>query len=1053
MIKKRLIHVCLVALLPIGIIAQEPIVVTGVVSDEVGVPLLGANVFVLDWPYGSSTEADGVYRFTVPQSLLDQEILLRASFIGYRSKTVKLTLQRGQNEQKFSLAIDVLKSEEMIITSMGVGVTRDKLGVTIGKVSPREIVNSDEINVVSALSGKVSNIEVTSSSGEPGAGAYIRIRGINSIAAGTQPLFVVDGSPINNQSIFNANRRLDVAVDGVTQQNRASDLNPQDIASIDVLKGAAASAMYGSRAANGVVLITTKNGVPGRTRATYRLSYTFDEVNKTVPLQRKYGQGTGGEFDANVTGSWGPDLEVAGTPTYDHANEVFGTGHKIDNSFSIAGGSDKTSYYLSLGRTDIGGVIKGNSDYDRNTVRLKASHTVTDQLYITGNISIATVESNRIQKGSNVSGLLLGALRTPPEFNNQPYIEPETGFHRSYQTPTPITLAGSRGFDNPFFVLYEHTNLSEVNRFFGNTRIDYDFRPWLNISYTLGYDFSDDQRRTVFPLGTSQFPDGRIIRDEFTSRETDGNLVVTAVRHFAPAAMHLTLMAGQNLNERDIRTFTTQGDGIAVDGFDQLGSAASFLTVERQEIVRIEGYFAQALVDLWDQFYLTAGLRNDGASVFSNGKKRHWYPKISSSWNFTELNALSGKKWLNFGKVRAAYGETGRLPAPYATITGFITDTIESDWGDQLSTTAYGYGGFISDPTRGQEDIKPERAKEFETGFDLGLLDNRLGLDITYYNQKTTDVIYSLPQAPSTGFRSQIRNAGTITNKGIELGLNTRLVNRQDVRWGFDLTYARNRNNVTELPGTDFLVLGPFDGAPFGGSVVEGHAVGVHRGPDYVRFGRGSAVDGVFIDEAFTGWKSDDLYISESGYPIVDPEIRILSDPNPDWTGGLRNTFTFFNNLQFTTLFDIKNGGDMWNGTKGALYFYGTHKDTEDREGTQVFEGVGPGQGTPVSKGQEWYAVQPGSLFTGVDSPFVEDGGYVKLREIAVSYTLRHGWVEQRGLSAIDLRLSARNLKTWTDYTGIDPEANVTGTSNLRGQDYFNNPQTRSYAFTVQINY
>ena len=341
--RKVMIFVCLLALIPIRAFALEQIVLAGQVTDKAGMPLVGANVHILDRPLGTATDADGYFRFVVPQTLLDQDVSLRASFIGYRSVTARLMLKHGLNERDFVLAIDVLQSEELVVTAMGMSVAKEKLGVTIDKISPQEIANSDESNLVSALSGKVANVEVTSSSGEPGAGAYLRIRGINSITGGTQPLFIVDGSPINNQSIFGANRSLDLAVDGVTQQNRASDINPEDIESIEILKGAAAAAMYGSRAANGVVLVSTKSGMPGRARISYKLSYSFDEMNKTIPLQRRYGQGSGGVFDANFPGSWGPDLQTEGIPTYDHANEIFETGHKFENNLSISGGNDRTT--------------------------------------------------------------------------------------------------------------------------------------------------------------------------------------------------------------------------------------------------------------------------------------------------------------------------------------------------------------------------------------------------------------------------------------------------------------------------------------------------------------------------------------------------------------------------------------------------------------------------------------------------------------------------------------------------------------------------------------
>ena len=262
-----------------------------------------------------------------------------------------------------------------------------------------------------------------------------------------------------------------------------------------------------------------------------------------------------------------------------------------------------------------------------------------------------------------------------------------------------------------------------------------------------------------------------------------------------------------------------------------------------------------------------------------------------------------------------------------------------------------------------------------------------------------------------------------------------------------EATYAQNNNKVLELPGADFVDLGLWKN-----SVIEGLPVGVIRDTDFVRFGRGSIVDGVDIDETYTEGRSGDLYVGADGYPVKDPELRIIADPNPDWTAAIRNSLTVFGGLELSALVDIRHGGDVVNGTRGALYFYGTHKDTEDRSDTQVFEGEGPGKGTVVSKGEEWYRDGLGNLFEGPTVQWIEDGGFVKLREIAAAYTFTGPTVLRLGLSSVRFQISAQNLKTWTDYSGIDPETSLHDTSNMRGTDYFNNPNTRSYALTVEFN-
>lgn len=1057
--------------------------IKGIVTDENGEPLAGANVVIQELKLGSATDVDGFYQFTVPADLVEgQTVTLVASYLGYRTVTKTVTLSPGEMTQNFQLSVDVLQLSEVVVTGMGVGIPKEKLGVVVAKVQPREIVESDEQNFVAALHGKVANVEVTSASGEPGAEAYIRIRGANTIQGSNQPLIVVDGSPVNNLSIAGALGRHG----GVTEMNRASDINPDDIESIEILKGAAASAIYGSRAAGGVVLITTKKGRPGKPRLSYKMQYSWDEVDKTVDLQKKYGQGFLGSPSTSISTSWGPLLDTLtvdkvkqmgfvdenGNPTYDlniydHSEEMFETGHNWENNFSISGGNALTTYYLSLERTSIDGAIKGNSDYIRNAVRLKASQRITEDLNVTGNVSYADVSSNRLQKGSNVSGLLLGAFRTPPNFNNLPYLDPVTGLHRSYRYQRPTELFRTRGYDNPFFVVNEHVNKSDVRRTQGNLKVEYDPLDWLNISYTLGHDFSNDERLTVLPPSSSSYPNGRVIREEFNYTETDGYLAITASRRFEPAQANVNVLLGHQLNQRKYAAFTTVGDGMSVYGFNELDNTSSYSPDEFRFKIRDESYFGQLMLDLYDQLFLSGSMRNDGSSTFGEAEKRHWFPKVSGAWEFTKLGALENvKSILSYGKVRAAYGETGRQPGAYQTISAFTSPAFGQGWGVELDATAFGFGGFATSFTKGNPDIKPERTKETEYGIDLAFFNNRLGFDITRYSSKSEDVILSLPVARSTGYGAELRNAATIENDGWEIGIDLQPVSMKNFKWDMRLLYGENHNTVTNLAGPEFVLLGGFVSAA--AYAVEGYPYGVLRGEDFVRFGRGEVVDGQNIDQAYSGWKKGDLYIGEDGYPVLSAQEWVIADPNPAWTGSIRSTFTLYNKVRLSVLFDIKRGGDVWNGTKGALYFFGAHKDTEKpfpsdlvssmdaskREGNGVFKGVGPGAGTEVPGGFNWYIGNIGSGFTGPASQFIEDGSYVKLREISISYKLKHPAISKwTGLSDIDIRLSGRNLVTWTDYTGIDPETNLAGNTNWRGLDYFNMPQTRSFVLSLGFNY
>lgn len=1020
--------------------------VKGTVTDaNTKQPLIGATVILKPFSIGGMTDENGAYSITVPSNLIGKKAALEASYVGYLKVTIDLILT-GDITHNIALKEDILQMQTVVVTGMGVEIEKQKLGVTIGNVSSEAVVNSKALDVISAIQGKVANVEITSSSGEPGASTYIRIRGANSITGGTQPLIVVDGSPINNSEIGTSSG-------GFTQMNRASDINPKDIESVDILKGAAAAALYGSRAQNGVVLIKTKSGKPGKAKVTYDVSYTFDNVTNVQSLQQIYGQGDKGIISKTAIGAWGPLLPT-GTPTYNHEKDMFQTGHTLDNNVTVSGGNAWTTYYLSAGRTGSESTIIGNSSYSRNSVRLKASQRINDEINVTGNIQFSDVNAERIRKGSTISGLLTGAWRTPPDFDNTVYLDPVTGLHRSYRYQNPTALKVTRGYDNPFFVAYEALNNSAVSRTFGNIKVDYDPIDWLNISYTLGHDYSMDERKTVTPPSSSFRPNGQIITERLMNQETDGNFLITAKGNFDFADTKTTLMLGQNINERKYRYFGTTGDNMAVYEFAQLDNTAAAVPDEEEFIVRSESYFGQLTFDMFNQLYLTTALRNDGSSTFGKSKKRHWYPKFSAAWEFSKLDFFAQYSgWFDFGKLHFAYGEAGQEPEVYTTITAFSSSaTAFSDgWAATLTSNAYGYGGFYTSATKGQDKILPQRSKEIEMGMNFGFLNERVGLEFTYYNSKTTDAIYALPLSPSTGYTSQVQNAGTIQNQGIEMGINLQPFNMPNFRWDINLLYARNKNKVLELPGADYISIPGAAGAT--SAVIEGQPVGVFRGSDYLRFGRGVIYNGVDIDKTYSGWNPGDVYISSTGYPVKDPELRIIGDPNPDWTGSIRTSFTLFDDLQISALFDFFQGGDVHNGTLGALMYFGTAQVTENRGKKIVFEGYGPGAGQEVALDQSYYQ-GIGSSFNGPASLGVEDGSYVKLREIAVAYTLRSELIKSwTSVSSIDIRLSARNLYTWTNYKGIDPETNTSGGTNARGFDYFNNPQTRSIILSLRFNY
>jgi TonB-linked SusC/RagA family outer membrane protein len=1082
---RRLAALTLVTL-PGTLAAQEAATVTGRVTNETGTPLGATAVSIGGLGLGSMTRDDGTYSFVVPANrVTGQPVTLLARRVGYTPGSAAITLRPGTNTQNFTLTQSPLRLQEVVVTGAGTSQVRERLGNVVNSVDSGMIRRASEPqNVVAALAGKAPNVDVRVQSGEPGASASIKIRGATSILGTNQPLFVVDNQPIDNTTMSNEITTFPGS-SGTVQQNRAADINPNDIESIEILKGAAASAIYGARAANGVILITTKRGGSGATRYTLSSTTTFDNVIKTMPLQRTFGQGSNGVAAtcaaANCTPTnltWGAALP-SGTPTFNHAKEIYRTGLTTDNNLSISGGNNRTTFFLSGGLTGQEGVIEGpHNEYNRTTLRLKATHQLIDALTIGGNLSYVDARGQYVQKGSNTSGLLLGALRTPPEFNNEEYLDPVSGLHRSYRFPRPdaTTLRTGRGYDNPFFVLNNPGNRSELGRFIGNVNFDYVPASWFSVRYTLGADSYSDSRVQALPLTSSDNPVGAVTRFTITNQEIDHNLTATFAREFAPT-INTRLLVGQNLNARRNRQVWVQGQELIAPEPLALQNTITWTPVEVKSRQHIEAYFAQAEADLYNQLFITLGLRNDGFSTFGESNRRANYPKASVAWTFTNaLGNLDQKGLFSFGKIRAAYGETGREPPVYGTITALSsTSLFGSGYEDFIGVSQSGQGGLVTFTSLGNPDLRPERNKELEFGTDLGFLDQRADLSLTYYSKRSTDVILLAPvHAASTGALNQLKNAATITNKGIEATLNLRPINQQNFGWNVGLQYGRNRGKVVSLAeGVEFV---PYNTEGFtgsSGSATIGFQPGVIRGLDFARCGRGSQIDidgdGTLEDiDALcgAGAKRGALFIAAGGLPVIDPDERVIADPNPRWTGAINSSLRY-GRWQLSGLLDIRRGGQVWNGTRGALYRFGTHKDTEVRTRSGTFgddwyqdvypDVAGPGAHqvafSSPADWQAWFTTDGGSAGQ-TQAQFVEDAGFVKLREISLSYRLEHRTLMQRlGVSSADIRIAGRNLKTWTDYKGLDPETNLGGAEWLtQGIDFFNSPLTRSFVFTVTFN-
>jgi len=1083
-------------LLPVVAAAQESANLTGHVTGEGGIALAGAAVSIPELGLGAISRDDGSYSIAIPAARVNrQAVTATARRVGYRPKSVRVTITPGALTQDFALESNPLQLGEVVVTGAGTTTEVEKLGNVRNAIAPELIVKSNESNLVQALAGKAPNVQISQSAGDPGAGSMITIRGLRTINGDVQPLFVVDGVPVNNSTFSTTNfNPIDAGsttgvggqdvggqLEGTSAPNHMIDINPADIENVEILKGAAAAAIYGARAANGVILITTKRGRSGQTRYSLRSSGSNDEITKVYPLQRKYGQGQNGK-SALITRSWGPAL--TGT-TYDHANEAFDTGHILDNTLTVSGGNDRTTFYLSGNYNHNEGVFVGpNNFFNRATTRLNASHHLSDGFTVGGNFSFADTRGHMTQRGNNVNGLLLGLFRTPPDFDNMPWLDPTTGLHRSYMVPdASLSTAGqTRIFNNPFFTLYQELNDQKANRAFGNINAEYIANSWLKFNYTLGADYSQDERLEGCPAECSDVATGgRITEGRITDYQLDHNLTGTANWHLGQSYAG-TLTLGQNLNARNYRTFSVIGRGlVAPQPFSIINTLARDPASDYQTEIHNESYFGQATFDLYNQLFLTAALRDDGSTTFGTENRRSLFPKASAAWTFTNMYK---PRFLTFGKARISYGEAGQEPQPYLTSATFSGTNLVGgiSQGTGFTPTQSGIAGLFTTFTKPASSLKPERTKELEGGFDVGFWGEKADFSATWYRSKTNDVILVLPVAPSTGYSSEAKNGGVFSNSGTELSLNLRPITKTNYSWDLGLGWGMNKSNVDQLSGAQFLLT---DNTLLKTVAQVGFPLGVIRSLGWVQCGisPNDAIAGVDLATVCKGAPKGAVYLTDGtndecgdkGMPCLDNTERVIGNPNPKWTGNAHTSIRY-HKFEFSGLVDIKKGGDVWNGTRSALYSYGTHKDTENRAtctgaATSTCTGndhaigeagfypgpvVGPGKDVKFPVGENWYRNSglAACAFTGIDSPCIEDGGYVKLREISLGYTFDQPWVARSlGLSSLEVRVAGRNLHTWTKYTGLDPETNLGGaTSRVGGIDYFNLPLTRSFVFTVNLN-
>ncbi|WP_342085620.1 SusC/RagA family TonB-linked outer membrane protein [Dyadobacter sp. OTU695] len=1043
-----------------------------------GIP--GVNILLKGANIGTVTDEQGGYRIEVPST----DGVLVFSYIGYVTQEIAIANQSVVN---VILAENVQALSEVVVTASGFKEAADRLGSTSSKVAGEALSRSGETSVINGLAGKAAGVQVSRAAGDPGAAAFIQIRGQNTLTGNTQPLIVVDGIPISNTTEGGTSG-------GVVPQSRLNDINPNDIASMQILKGASAAALWGSRAANGVILITTKKGADSnKLNIGFSSTFSIDQINRFHPFQDKFGQGAGGVYNPNGANAWGDKIAdraggadevnaagaffeaIDGTRYYpiikknsrdvfnsSNYDKVFRDGHFMDNALSLSGGDQKTTYFFSIGDIRQKGVQRGNSTYNRTTLRLNVERKFNEVVRMSATAAYTKSFSDRIQRGNNLAGAMVGLLRNPADFDISDY----KGSY--YASPTASAVTGrQRGYrsylgsvinpanNNALWALYEQQNSTDVDRFMNSAELGIKPAKWLDIVARAGLDTYSDEQINYFPVnditgaGTGQY------REQVTKEtQVNADLLARATKDFGPN-FSSTYVAGVNINNRKYNNM-----GVTISNFLVADAPANFANatalnrtpVNLKTEVRTVRAYATASFSAYEALFLNLSGAAESASSFGAlSEKTFYYPSADVAWVFTRLKWMDRVEAINFAKLRASYGVVGVQPLPYRSNTIYSPTAYNANpWGDNLVGSQFGNGAYTQGSSLGDQYLKPERKTEYEIGLDMRLLDNRLKLGLTYYNNKIRDVLVPVTLAPSTGFATKYTNAAVLQNKGLEMDLSYEVIRKGGFNWSVRGNFTRNRSKVLDLAGTQSLYL-------VGGieNFLDARAV----------VGQPT---GVFWSSRYLLKEDGSITLDANGFPVADPVTGVVGNPNPDWIGGFGTTLSY-KKFSLDVLFETSQGGDYFSGTRGVMYNFGTHRDTGNEvtlaADTKNYAGKTIPAGTtvrgnlkdfgagPVLLDESWYTTL-GSGFGSLKQQFVEDGSWTRLRQLSLSYRLdSDAFRKATKLQSVEFSVTGRNLFLWTKVEGIDPDTNLSGGPAGRNMDYFNTPGTRSYLFTIKVNY
>ena len=1061
--EKRLMTLLAVLFLVIGGAFAQTKVNGIVVSQDDGQPVMGVSVLVVGTNTGTVTGSDGRFSLTVPAG----KSMLRISYVGMETLEVS-----ARPNMRIVLRSGDTNLDEIVVTAMGIKKSEKALGYSAQTLDNEELTVGKVTDVTSALAGKVAGVQINSTSSDPGQANSVIIRGISSINGSNQPLYVVDGVPLQTATIRAQEQQN--AIGGI------SNINPNDIESMTVLKGAAATALYGSRAANGVIIINTKNGQKGDTRnfsITYDGSVQWRSVSTLPDFQNEFGQGWNGTQTFIENGSWGPRFDGS-TQVYgpiwnhqqlihkyeaaeDNIKDFFDTGLSTSHSVALSGMSDdqKMTYYLSYSYTHDDGIIPKDKDtYQRNTIAYRGSYQATDWFKLSSSVNFTTNKTNSVGQFQGVS-MIDGLLEFPRDISLVDRRHLNTAFDTPEAWYTPY------GITNPYWAIANNYQHNDGKQVFGKVQADINPLKQLTLTYRFGFDYTDFDFKYAEPqialddalinedygYAPSEMNQSGYVFSRYNRQyELNNDFLANWQDKYLDGKLDVNVTAGVNMTER----YWTNMDGQTEDltfytGFWDLSNGATKKTLtESQTKRRNVGLFGDISLGWDNMVYLDLTARNDWSSTLPLEKNHYFYPGATLSWIFTEL--LEKNDILNFGKVRLAYGKTGNDAGAYLIYPSYVQGYSDGYYGGDLTLFPFnGVNAFQASATAGSSSLKPEMTTEFEIGLNLALLKNRINIDFSYYNRNTDDQIFTLPVDPATGYSRMVTNFGKVNNKGFELLINTTPVRTKDFRWDLGFNFSKNKNKVVSMPES-----------------LEGGMVNINyfsAGDDAVYM---RAVEGLPMGELFTYLPqyTDDgkIIVGASGQPLLTDDVQDTGkNVNPDWTGGLTTALSW-KGISLSAALDIRKGGYMFSRTKNLMQFTGNGYVTtyNDRNPFVIPNSVyadGTENNSPIYLNNQSYQDWYNKYGAGEGGEFyLLNRSFVKLRNITLAYSLPRSIVSKLYLSEITVSAFCNNVFTWTHKGNryIDPETSSYGNdlSGLFGELY-SNPSCRTFGFNLGVKF